>query len=103
MIIRHAGSGLIVALFACGLVAAQDNAPLLLRGGARRLTTAEGHESAPFFSPDGSWDVQNRGVAPDIEVELDPAAWRRGGDPQLERAVGVVSCLLVLQIPLPVV
>ncbi|MBN2496371.1 MAG: PD40 domain-containing protein [Deltaproteobacteria bacterium] len=40
-----------------------------------------------FWSPDGAWDVENRGVAPDVEVELDPAAWRRGRDPQLEKAV----------------
>src|SRR5450756_3244916 len=25
-----------------------------------------------FFSPDGQWDVENHGVAPDVEVEMDP-------------------------------
>lgn len=40
-----------------------------------------------FWSPDGSWDVENHGVAPDIEVELDPQAWRQGSDLQLEKAV----------------
>lgn len=31
--------------------------------------------------------VENHGVAPDIEVELDPKALREGHDPQLEKAV----------------
>jgi tricorn protease len=42
-----------------------------------------------FFSPDGQWDVENHGVQPDIEVELDPKAVHEGHDPQLERAVAV--------------
>jgi tricorn protease len=29
-------------------------------------------------------------VEPDIEVEMDPAVWRAGRDPQLEKAVQVV-------------
>jgi tricorn protease len=40
-----------------------------------------------FWNPNGTWDVENAGVAPDIEVELDPKAVREGRDPQLERAV----------------
>ncbi len=43
-----------------------------------------------FWSPKGDWDVENYGVAPDVEVELDPKAVREGHDPQLERAVHVV-------------
>jgi len=31
--------------------------------------------------------VENHGIAPDVEVELDPRAVREGHDPQLERAV----------------
>ena len=43
-----------------------------------------------IYNPDtGEFDVEIRGVAPDIEVELDPAAWRQGHDPQLEKAVAV--------------
>jgi tricorn protease len=34
--------------------------------------------------------VENRGVAPDVEVELDPFEVRQGRDPQLERAVALV-------------
>jgi tricorn protease len=43
-----------------------------------------------LFNPDsGEFDVENHGISPDIEVELDPALVRRGHDPQLERAVAV--------------
>ena len=37
----------------------------------------------------GEFDVENKGVAPDIEVDLDPALWRQGHDPQLEKGVEV--------------
>lgn len=40
-----------------------------------------------FFTPEGEWRVENEGVAPDIEVELDPIAVNRGVDVQLERAI----------------
>ncbi|MCW3053505.1 MAG: hypothetical protein JWN14_2675 [Chthonomonadales bacterium] len=43
-----------------------------------------------FWNPNGTWDVENHGVDPDIEVEEDPALWRAGHDPQLEKAVAVV-------------
>ena len=43
-----------------------------------------------FWNPEGTWDVENHGVDPDIEVEYDPASWRAGRDPQLEKAVEVV-------------
>lgn len=43
-----------------------------------------------FYNTEGEWDVENHGVAPDIEVEFDPQAWRAGRDPQLERAVALV-------------
>ena len=42
-----------------------------------------------FFSPAGEWDVENRGVAPDVEVDLDPKSVAAGRDPQLERAVAI--------------
>jgi len=43
-----------------------------------------------LFNPQtGEFDVENIGVAPDIEVDLDPALWRQGHDPQLEKGVSV--------------
>jgi tricorn protease len=43
-----------------------------------------------FYNLKGDWDVENHGVAPDVEVEHDPAAVRAGHDPQLEKAVEVL-------------
>jgi tricorn protease len=36
------------------------------------------------------WVAENTGIAPDIEVEFDPKAWRERRDPQLEKAVEVL-------------
>src|SRR5262245_13896893 len=47
-----------------------------------------------LYGLDGDWEVENRGIAPDVEVDLDPAAVRQGHDPQLEKAVEVVMRLL---------
>ena len=62
-------------------------------GGYPRLMDG-GIVTAPrwgIFNPDtGVFDVENKGVPPDMEVELDPAAWRQGRDPQLEKAINVV-------------
>jgi tricorn protease len=57
--------------------------PTLIDGGA---------VTAPhfaFYNTNSQWEVENHGVAPDIEVELDPKAWREGHDTQLEKAVAV--------------
>lgn len=43
-----------------------------------------------FFTPEGQWRIENEGVAPDIEVELDPVAVNAGRDTQLEAAVANV-------------
>ena len=52
-----------------------------------------GRVTAPrwgLYNPDtGEFDVENKGVSPDIEVEFDPALWRQGHDPQLEKGVSV--------------
>jgi tricorn protease len=37
----------------------------------------------------GEWEVENHGIAPDIEVENDPASVAAGHDRQLEKAVEV--------------
>lgn len=42
-----------------------------------------------FYGLTGEWEVENHGVAPDVEVEQDPKLCREGHDPQLERAVAV--------------
>ena len=46
-----------------------------------------GAPSSALYGLKGDWEVENVGIAPDIEVDFDPAAWRQGRDPQLEKAV----------------
>jgi tricorn protease len=53
-----------------------------------------GTPNLAFYSPDGTWDIENHGVSPDIEVQDDPKAAREGHDRQLEKAVEVVLDLL---------
>ncbi|MGH8324013.1 MAG: PDZ domain-containing protein, partial [Steroidobacteraceae bacterium] len=43
-----------------------------------------------LFGLHGHWEVENHGIAPDIEVAQDPALMRDGQDPQLEKAVEVL-------------
>jgi len=57
--------------------------PALLDGG--RVTAPR----VAIFGLHGDWEVENRGIAPDIEVENDPASVAAGHDAQLERAVQV--------------
>ncbi len=63
-----------------GLIASFP-APQLMDGG---FVTAP---DAAIYGLNGEWEVENVGVPADIEVEFDPAAWRQGRDPQLEKAV----------------
>lgn len=65
-----------------GLVGIYDN-PILMDGG---VVTAP---RMAIYSPDGEWEVENEGVYPDIEVEMEPKAVIAGEDPQLEKAVEV--------------
>ena len=57
--------------------------PILMDGGA---VTAP---NLAIFTEEG-WVVENVGVAPDVEVEQDPAAVAAGKDPQLDRAIEIV-------------
>ena len=43
-----------------------------------------------FFTPEGEWRIENEGVAPDIDVDLDPVAVNAGRDVQLEAGVANV-------------
>ncbi len=78
-----------------GLVGVYDY-PALLDGGfvtAPRLA---------IFSPEGAWEVENEGVAPDVEVEMTPKEVIAGHDPQLEKAVALVMAELAAQPAVPV-
>ncbi len=56
--------------------------------------------SIAFFTTEGKWGIENEGVAPDIEVPIDPHEWRKGHDQQLEKAVQTILDDLKLH-PLP--
>ena len=75
-----------------GLVGIAGAAPLMDGG-------FTGAPQSGFWNPNGTWDVENHGVAPDIEVEMDPAAVKAGRDPQLEKAVAVALDLLAKNPP----
>jgi len=57
--------------------------PQLIDGG--RITAPEW----AIYGTKGAWEVENRGIAPDVEVEMDPRLVRQGHDPQLEKAVAL--------------
>ncbi|MGI8638646.1 MAG: S41 family peptidase [Pyrinomonadaceae bacterium] len=59
------------------------NYPVLIDGGS---VTAP---RVAFRNAQGELDIENKGVAPDVEVDLDPKLWRQGHDIQLEKAVEV--------------
>jgi len=50
-----------------------------------------------IYGTHGEWEVENQGIAPDIDVPDDPAQERLGHDPQLERAVAVALDALARQ------
>jgi tricorn protease len=91
---RKAGLGLLVGKKTWGgLVGIYDYPPLMDGGGVTAPRIA-------LYGLNGEWEVENVGIAPDIEVELDPKLVREGHDPQLEKAVEVVLELLKKN-PLP--
>jgi len=65
-----------------GLVGIYSYPPLMDGGGVTAPRVA-------IFGLHGEWEVENHGIAPDIEVENDPASVAAGHDAQLEKAVQV--------------
>jgi tricorn protease len=47
-----------------------------------------------FFTPEGKWEVENHGTDVDVDVDLDPKAWREGRDTQLEKAIDLAMAEL---------
>jgi tricorn protease len=81
---QHLGLGPLIGETTWGGGVGIFDYPLLIDGG---------YFTAPriaFLTKDGRWVIENEGVPPDQEVELDPHSWREGRDPQLEKAVQVV-------------
>ena len=81
---RKAGIGQLVGKKTWGGLVGIGGYPELLDGG--RVTAPR----AAIYGLNGDWEVENHGVAPDVEVDLEPAAWRNGKDAQLEKAIEVV-------------
>jgi tricorn protease len=55
--------------------------PPFVDGGTLRVP------SRAAYNPAGTWDIENHGIEPDFSVDLLPADWRSGHDPQLEMAI----------------
>jgi tricorn protease len=81
---HRAGVGKLIGKRTWGGLVGRANAPELMDGG---FATAP---SAGVWNPNGEWEVENHGITPDIEVDMDPELVRAGHDPQLEKAVQVV-------------
>jgi tricorn protease len=71
-----------------GLVGHYTNPGDLLDGGFA------GTPNLAFYTPQSTWEIENHGVPPDVEVEDDPKLARQGHDAQLEKAVEIVMDLL---------
>jgi tricorn protease len=85
---RKAGVGPLVGMRTWGGLVGIGGYPRLIDGG---FITAP---RWAIYGLKGQWEVENHGITPDVEVELDPKLVREGHDPQLERAVEVVLDLL---------
>ncbi len=81
---RKAGLGPLIGKRTWGGLVGIGGYPELIDGG---LITAP---RAAIYGLNGGWEVENHGVAPDIDVDLDPALDRAGHDPQLDKAIEVV-------------
>ena len=81
---RKAGVGPLVGKRTWGGLVGIGGYPELIDGG--RVTAPRG----AIYGLNGDWEVENHGVPPDYEVDLDPAAYRQGHDAQLDKAIEVV-------------
>jgi len=81
---RKAGLGPLVGKRTWGGLVGIGGYPELLDGG---YVTAP---RAAIYGLNGEWEVENHGVAPDVDVDLDPAAFRQGHDAQLDKAIEIV-------------
>jgi tricorn protease len=90
---RAAGIGPLVGMRTWGGLVGMAGAAPLMDGGIT------GAPQSGFWNPNGTWDVENHGVDPDHQVDMEPAAVKAGRDPQLEKAVEVALDLLAKNPP----
>jgi tricorn protease len=81
---RQAKLGPLVGTRTWGGLVGIGGYPVLLDGGS---VTAP---RVALYGLHGEFEVENHGVAPDVEVEYDPKSVAAGHDPQLERAVEIL-------------
>jgi tricorn protease len=90
---RKAGIGPLVGKKTWGGLVGIYDYPQLMDGGS--ITAPR----IAIYGLQGDWEVENHGIAPDVEVEYDPKLVRQGHDPQLEKAVEVAMDLLAKNPP----
>jgi tricorn protease len=81
---RKANLGPVIGKRTWGGLVGISGYPTLLDGGI--VTAPRG----AVYGLSGDWEVENRGVPPDIDVDLEPQAYRAGRDTQLEKGIEVV-------------
>lgn len=82
---RHLGIGKLIGKRTWGGLIGISANPNLMDGGGLTVPFFR------FFEPSGRWSIENEGVAPDIDVDLDPIATNAGRDTQLERAISEIQ------------
>lgn len=86
---RDAGMGILIGTRTMGALVGIADARVLMDG---TEVTAPGYTR---FDPEtGEWIAENKGIAPDIEVDARPDLVAQGRDPQLEKAVEVLMAEL---------
>jgi len=81
---REAGVGPLIGMRTWGgLVGISGNPRFIDGGGVTAPTFA-------FYETDGTWGIEGHGVEPDYEVVDDPSQMVDGGDPQLDKAIGLM-------------
>ena len=85
---RKAKIGPLIGMRTWGGLVGIGGYPVLIDGGT--VTSPR----FAIYGLEGQWEVENHGIAPDIEVPLDPKLVRQGHDPQMEKAVEVVLQML---------
>jgi tricorn protease len=93
---RRAGLGPLVGKRTWGGLVGIGGYPPLMDGGSVTAPSI-----GVWNTTTGQWEVENVGIAPDLEVEHDPELVRQGKDPQLDKAIEAVMAALSKN-PLPV-
>jgi tricorn protease len=81
---RKTGIGPLIGKKTWGGLVGIGGYPTLLDGG--RVTAPR----FAIYGLSGDWEVENRGIAPDVAVEITPKDFAAGHDPQLETGVNLV-------------